>query len=691
MKKIIVIVVLFICSYISSFSQNPYYDALKLNEKSFVQGDGKISFYKEDSIFISEVLKKYTKDANLYTELIVAFNSNPFIAVPTITSMTSYGIFDISKLKGVTGGLSSIGKLDVTNLADGLAKFLVERVKQELSITFFEKFKKDMDSIKQLQIVFPATFRALQAIDKEIYNFSAYLDLLRESFQKDLVLLIPHIDKLVNDKSMDVIFSKYPQVKLMLSHALFLTTEFSAGKFPGEIFHNYAVNKAKVDSTLLDSINIYLWPSIATLDLFSQSLRSRQTGQYWIGADSLKLLFDKNTFQIYIGLIYQQVVNNPIYFTDKESLASNLLKYGSKINELRELYEPYLFGLIEEGKSVGSYFNAIKEKQIAGKDKPTYQDYYSLYDASINFIEYLSQSPFLDKLLPTDNQQNLEDYFITARGLGNIYIDLYEKQYTSAIVEFSYIVDILLRPKINEQIKVNKNQIKNSEDLKATLEKTNADLEKIADFNSFMLKYGSFAASMAKAETSNDVKNAIEAAALPAGSSRIKRETPFNVSLNAYTGLFMGHEKIVGMKDSRGINSYGLTAPVGIAVSWGSHKFFGIPDKRGSHWSYSAFVSLIDIGTVAAFRFQNDSIAQVPTIQLQDIFSPGLFLSIGIPKCPLSFNLGAQVGPNLREVYVEDVNNPGEFINSYQDNLYWRFSASVVVDIPLLNFYTKSK
>ena len=126
-------------------------------------------------------------------------------------------------------------------------------------------------------------------------------------------------------------------------------------------------------------------------------------------------------------------------------------------------------------------------------------------------------------------------------------------------------------------------------------------------------------------------------------------------------------------------NSYGLTAPVGAAVSWGKN-----------HWSYSAFVSFIDIGAVAAFRFQNDSIAQVPTIQLKDIFSPGLFFSLGIPKCPLSVNMGAQVGPNLRKVNIYD-ETTGGYTNEYQNNVYWRFSISLVVDIPIFNFYTISK
>jgi len=80
----------------------------------------------------------------------------------------------------------------------------------------------------------------------------------------------------------------------------------------------------------------------------------------------------------------------------------------------------------------------------------------------------------------------------------------------------------------------------------------------------------------------------------------------------------------------------------------------------------------------------------VPTIQLKDIFSPGMFLSLGIPKTPLSINLGAQMGPNLRKVNVTDPGNTNPH-NDFENRIYWRYSISVCVDIPVFNFYTKSK
>ena len=195
-------------------------------------------------------------------------------------------------------------------------------------------------------------------------------------------------------------------------------------------------------------------------------------------------------------------------------------------------------------------------------------------------------------------------------------------------------------------------------------------------------------AAVTQAQSSDDVEAAIEAVVLPTGSARIKRGTIFNVSLNAYCGFFIGNEYIKGIDDSgektNFINNYGVTAPIGISITKGKGSFVPFLGAFCSmhSWSHSLFLSVVDIGALASFRFKDDKTQTVPNIQLKDIISPGIFYSLGIPKSPISLNVGWQVGPLLREV------TPTQ--NNYSQS-YSRFSASIVVDLPLLNFYTKSK
>ena len=204
-----------------------------------------------------------------------------------------------------------------------------------------------------------------------------------------------------------------------------------------------------------------------------------------------------------------------------------------------------------------------------------------------------------------------------------------------------------------------------------------------------IFKYGAFMADVAQAKTSDDVEKAIESVALPSGSARIKRETLFNVALNAYCGLFIGNE-IINNYDSPkilgSINTFGVTAPIGISLSQGHRiwpwPFNKIGKEREAGWSSSWFISIVDLGAVTAYRFTDDQTENVPTIQLKDIFSPGIFWSLGIPKSPLSVNFGVQVGPNLRKVRTDE--------NTYAGETYVRYSVSFCVDLPILNLYTKN-
>ena len=85
--------------------------------------------------------------------------------------------------------------------------------------------------------------------------------------------------------------------------------------------------------------------------------------------------------------------------------------------------------------------------------------------------------------------------------------------------------------------------------------KTVTDTIVAGNTRDYLFKYGSFMAAMVLSKSSSDVENTIEAFALPAGSSRIKRESVFNVALNGYAGLYYGHEQIPGIKDHLAFNS----------------------------------------------------------------------------------------------------------------------------------------
>lgn len=177
---------------------------------------------------------------------------------------------------------------------------------------------------------------------------------------------------------------------------------------------------------------------------------------------------------------------------------------------------------------------------------------------------------------------------------------------------------------------------------------------------------------MAQAKDSEDVQKAIEAFALPVGSYSVKRQAAFNVSINSYSGILLGKDYAQVDGKTRGAFSTGFTAPVGLSVSFGNVSLL---------WGQSAlglYIPLIDVGAVTRLRFDSKDNADVlPELSFKNIFSPGLYFTLGIPGSPFSLNLGGQYGPEFKQV--------GGTANFSA----FRVGAGLTIDIPLFNLYTR--
>ncbi len=118
-----------------------------------------------------------------------------------------------------------------------------------------------------------------------------------------------------------------------------------------------------------------------------------------------------------------------------------------------------------------------------------------------------------------------------------------------------------------------------------------------------------------------------------------------------------------------------MTAPIGFSIN------FGDLSKKG--WSASLFLNAVDIAAALSYRWTNDTLDLPDKITLEQIFAPGAFLVVGFPKVPISVKLGAQHVPQLRSITKD-----GNTINEVG---VWRYGISGVVDIPIFNFYNRSK
>lgn len=188
-----------------------------------------------------------------------------------------------------------------------------------------------------------------------------------------------------------------------------------------------------------------------------------------------------------------------------------------------------------------------------------------------------------------------------------------------------------------------------------------------------LMKYGSFIATAVQAKSSKEVSQAISAFALPPGGSAIKKYSRFSLAINAYVGLSAGQEHLDGIGAS---SFYSLATPIGVSFNWGF---------KGAG-SISILASAIDLGALTTFLFEaegEDNVSELPELKMENVFAPGAYLIYGVPKYPLSIGVGAQLGPNLREVTNASLN--------IDKTSGWRWGAFIAVDIPIVSLYSSNK
>src|SRR4030095_2882362 len=199
-------------------------------------------------------------------------------------------------------------------------------------------------------------------------------------------------------------------------------------------------------------------------------------------------------------------------------------------------------------------------------------------------------------------------YVVMARNANNLYKNIYTKNYNAAIMNAYLILEEVLsnsKEAIAEKSEffagLDSNVIaKNFSDSKASLESAKFfdGSEERSRTVERILRYGNLMASIVKSESPEEAEAAIESAALPAGSSSIKKNSVCNISLNAYIGGYYSNYTNDVDKIDGNNSKVGFTAPVGIAFNKGLGHF-----KNGStRGSLGIYLTVIDVGGIAGYR-----------------------------------------------------------------------------------------
>ena len=653
----------------------PYYDAFTL-----------VNYQSERPSRIDSILTTYTefdKKSNDLETPEKMLSENPFFKLETRTAngLSDY-ITEAPELHGagsIIGGIgASIGGLGVTTLSDGIAKFLIKRGKQELSLSFFQKFKKVIDNNKDLQVLFPATFPLLDAIDEDIYNYSAYLQNLREAFKKDITVLPKSLPNIIDNH--ENYFKTHKKLAAGLLGACYLAKEVQLEAHPGDILANIPDTLLnQFDEFSANSTNHYFKGSIQTLQLVSSCLRDTATADnasYWISAAQIrKLATNKLAFNIFMALLYQKAKNDYNGVVYRDSISVNMKGFTLKsffdsIPTLRKDNEKILNDYKQFIVDFGSRAEQLNKMVKAGKNQPdsaTVEKYAAYLKATVGLLEQASDvgnlpcpsktsEPIYLALGKIDFHQQFKPYFDLSNYIADMAVDISRKNYSSAINNVVFIYnDIIAKPVATTASKVQSKK----DSVVIAAGKTKTQFSEI-------VKYGSLAGAVATAKTSDEVEKAIEAAALPVGSYSIKQKSAFNVALNAYVGY--GFDFRCGKTYANGIY-----APIGFSISKGLNKAGAI----------TFFASIIDVGSLVQYNLHADSTSTLKQdIRLESIISPSAQILYGIPKWPISVGCGWKRTPKLffsNDTGFEVVKPHGVF------------NVSILIDIPIANLYNSSR
>jgi hypothetical protein len=585
------------------------------------------------------------------------FDSNKFLSMSSVEhNKLKPGKEDKIKEQGENNGqvetkainisMKGIGGIDVTNFSQGLSSFLIERAKDELNLAFFQRLKSLFNNEKypELKIMFPCTTDKI--VNLLEYDYLEMLPVLQKAFYQDIRQLPENMIQVLLLPKYYPLTSQYPELLIVLN-AFNLIRQIDTLS-PAQIIDSLPsivsdsiMSKGKTDVQKRQIAN--LKNSLELIRIFSNSIRIDATREksenFWVPSKLIvqNIINNQNRLNIFLGLLYQVIKSKPILINGV-SLAASM-----KANE-EEIwwYRMELSKLLAFTETINESSKEIR-RLISEHQKPSKQNIHDYLGTTIDMTGFT-----LDVINHYYNKAKNEDaymeYFTLAREVNNLYLNTVTEDYALAMHNAMNILGDFLNLTDSNGHKVTVITAKTINTLTTT---------------------GTFIANMADATTPDQVKAAIEAVALPVGSSSFKKYHLWNLSLNAYLGAnynFTHTTNAINNWD----RAFNLAAPVGLNLSFCSLR------KGGS---FSLFVPVIDVGAIVDYQLTaTNQIEQ--KIYLSNIWTIGSYIVYGFgANLPLALGFGAQYGPGLVKV--------GNDINQ----LSWRVNTFVTFDIPIINLY----
>jgi hypothetical protein len=526
------------------------------------------------------------------------------------------------------------------NLVGALVNVIIERAKQELTVAFFDRFKTDLQRMQALDTLFPKTTAFI--VNIESYMYAGSLNTLRQAFSSDIANLPAQIPAAFNTDEVKQILIKHPQYSkaLLMLPGVSLINSIMKGNSAGNDV------KSLYPDTMVQKADTNIYAILQTIATLSESVRDSTGKTNWITPDSFnaQIATVKVNSDLFFGLLFEECKN--IYYQPKPHAAPVSLSAFVGANSNAAAIQAAITAIINGFSGLTADIETLKNLKVA--------DRFDQIITTINDLPPSCQTAFNSAAtlfsISSAAQNAANQVFTFIPQLTAIVQNVHDTQYSAAVFNSIILFNTLLQ---------------NNQDTT------------VQNF----LKYASFMAAIAESKTSADISNAIAAAILPAGSSSIKANTKFSISINSYIGAGMYWE-VYNSNQIPGKNltlpTFGVSLPIGVAVNWGT--------KGKAVGSLSVFASIIDLGAVASFKLStpdSTTTQSLPNFTWQNLLAPGIYFVLGrIANSPLAFGIGVQKGPQLRSINYTQTS--GAVIDLSQNEAL-RFGAFLTVDIPFFN------
>ncbi len=549
-----------------------------------------------------------------------------------------------------------------TQIIDATSQFLVDRVKEELLLAFFDRFLSQVDQSTELTALMPNTYFLLK--NNDVFKVPSMGEVWMTAFEEDLNSIPQNFNLMVQSHPDYMDLKKKPELQLFMM-AGFIYDQIQDEAKLQTIIESFYEEFKETDSQLIQMLGV--------VGLLRENLikRSYDYTEELVSIDNFRNLLEENedASLYFSALIYQQ--DRPLFNRIKIPNLSSELVLGDliKINfvDFTKMTGKFLTNMKKLKTSKSNFDN---KKYLKDEQKEKYQE--SVLEFASSFFE------FLDYSIELAYFSNPESYFTSS------YFKMYRPVAQNAIqaIDAGQKKDYgplmiysmkMMEPLVQVRIDYLEKKLEESDD-----KKIKKEIKILQGVVKNFMYYGGFMVDVLSANSTNDIKGIINKYAAPVGSYRVKRQSPFSVSLSSYPGLYGGWETTYDGSDSESFVT-GVTAPIGLSLNWGN-SFYGI--KAKGH-SFSLYAPIIDIGAAFSYRWSNSEGEGFPEeIKWQQIISPGMHVVWGIGNTPMALMIGAQYTPLLRKITDQN--------NELQPNA-WRFGATIAVDIPIFHFYRSNK